>query len=97
MHFYKNIEIGHAILTFRSEDLVILEEEAQKQREEEAKAALMSSEVNADQVIPGVNPDAEAVIHQVNPDVAASAAERLIESIEIHRLERAKNENGKVV
>ena len=81
----------------RSEELVVLEEEAQRQREEEAKQAMMSSEVNADTIIPGVNPDAEATIAQVNPEMAASAAERLIESIEINRLEKSKKPNGKIM
>ena len=44
-----------------------LEEEEAKRREEEAKLALQSSEVNADQVIAGVNPDQEeATLAQVD-------------------------------
>ena len=51
----------------RSEELVVLEEEEAKRREEEAKLALQSSEVNADQVIAGVNPDQEeATLAQVD-------------------------------
>jgi len=73
----------------RSEELVVLEEEEAKRREEEAKLALQSSEVHADQVIAGVNPETEeATLAQVDIEQAASAAERLIESIEIHQASR---------
>ena len=77
----------------RNEELVVLEEEDQKIREQEAKNAFQSSEQNADLVIAGVNPDAEATITQVHPEIAASAAERLIDAIEIHHVEGLKNEN----
>ena len=62
-------------------------------REEEAKNAFQSSEQTADTVIPGENPEAEATIAQVHPEIAASAAERLIDAIEIHHVERLKKEN----
>ena len=46
---------------------MVLEEEEARRRDEEAKLALQSSEVHADQVIAGVNPDQEeATIAQVN-------------------------------
>jgi U3 small nucleolar RNA-associated protein 12 len=68
----------------RSEEVVVLEDEERKRREEEAKNAYQTGEQEADTVIPGINPDAEAAVAQIHPDLAANAAERLIDSIEIH-------------
>ena len=62
-------------------------------REEESKNAFQSSEQNADVIIPGTNPEAEASIAQVHPEIAASAAERLIDAIEMHHVENLKNKN----
>jgi len=76
----------------RSEEVVVLEDEERKRREEEAKNAYQTGEQEADTVIPGINPDAEAAVAQIHPDLAANAAERLIDSIEIHFQEKAKNE-----
>ena len=41
-----------------------------------------------------MNPEAEATIPQVSPEIAASAAERLVESIEIHKIEKLKKPQG---